>query len=101
MIDINSAKPLFRRQLDSLTRINRYEKTKTKMRAGTNQGKTKRSKSRYDKLFPLFKLHKLDQIDGLQYESGIAMKEATKLAKYLSCSSMKNPPGAPMESLKC
>ena len=77
------------------------QREKQRIRANTKIGKSKRSKNRTEKLSSVMKTHLRDQKDGIQYETGIAMKQATKIAKNISNTSTRNPPGTKKEFLKC
>ena len=89
---------------DNLVRFLRsldVRKQKQKLRAATKEGKSRRSKSRCEKYSTALKSHIRDHREGMEYESGIAIKKATKIAKYLSNTTARNPEGTPKEELKC
>ena len=76
-------------------------KQKKKTRAQTKEGKTRRSRQRCAKLRTEIQKTMLSQQDGMTYESGIAMKNAAKEAKYLSSAEVRNPVGTPKTKIRC
>ena len=69
--------------------------------ARTTTEKAKRSAARYTKLSNAQIMEKQARKEGTEYESGIALREATKLAKDHFASKIRNPPGTPKEMLRC
>ena len=69
--------------------------------ARTNEGKIRRNKKRYEKFNNAFKLDQQAQKEGTHYQSGVATKKATKIARNLTTNSNRNPPGTHQSMLKC
>jgi hypothetical protein len=77
------------------------EKNQKRETSQTTTGKRKRSQSKYEKLR---KEHQNDiaaQAAGKQYQSGIALRQATKKAKKNTSRATRNPKGTPKEKLRC
>jgi len=74
------------------------KKVKNNARAGTKQGKSKRSRKKHEKINKTQKEYTEGYSAGLQYEAGIALRIAKN---SLPPAKDRNPPGTPAHLLKC
>ena len=74
------------------------KKAKNNTRAGTKQGKSKRSRKKHEKINKTQKEYTEAYSLGLQYEAGIALRIAKN---SLPKAKDRNPPGTPTHLLKC
>ena len=77
------------------------KKQKKRQSAETKDGKTKRSRKRNEKLKDEHSKDMTAQKEGVMYESGIAMRAATKSAKQQNTHTVRNPEGTPKARWRC
>ena len=71
---------------------------KSNARAGTKQGKSKRSRNKHEKINKTQKEYSEGYSAGLEHEAGIAVRAAKN---NLPAAKHRNPPGTPTHLLKC
>mgnify|MGYP005633523529 CR=1 FL=1 len=74
------------------------KKMKSNARAGTKQGKSKRSRNKHEKINKTQKEYSEGYSAGLEYEAGIALRAAKN---NLPAAKLRNLPGTPTHLLKC
>ena len=77
------------------------KKDKKREVSESNEGKSRRSRRRHDKLKQELQRDMQDQKKGMQYESGVALRCAQTQSKSKLTHKNRNPTGTPKDKLRC